>query len=477
MNRVIDRDSGQLRHFAERLAQFEQDLGSIADHTAALCGDASGMMQDDSGQEALRLLTSVVEDLRAEATVALRLSENLIRSAQLMEDSETLLSECGGPMAVIYAEFDTLDAFQRQLESTLSPLSAQASSQEDLIQQTVRRIEDGIDAADRRVDAAQTELSRAEDADRRAQEALRSAEEDTALRNRNLTQDKEPHEVPAYYYDLARDAADQLCQAEASYDYARNRAECARAARDDFSSYVDGYRRRQEAAVEDYRALVKKSRDFFDAYIRTLTAAKEAVEGRRSLEDDGGLSAESVEINTRALSDQETIQLSRKTGWSLKTIQQKCTVSPKGTIHFRTSNCQYEGAMHPSGVFFERSRVEINGVEVEGVFPRFEAFFEPPLMPKSLQTEAGAKYQKQFDYCNEALKKAVAADPALAAQFSPVQLQWIQLGETPPGFTWHHHQEPGRMQLVRQQEHNPQMHGAGHTGGNKLWCCENTGGI
>ena len=133
--------------------------------------------------------------------------------------------------------------------------------------------------------------------------------------------------------------------------------------------------------------------------------------------------------------------------------------------------------MHPSGVFFERSRVEINGVQVEGVFPRFEALYEPPIMPKSLQTEAGAKYQKQFDYCNQALKKAVAADPVLAAQFSPVQLQWIEQGETPPGFTWHHHQEPGRMQLVRQQEHNPQMHGAGHTGGNKLWCCEDIGGI
>ena len=91
MNQVIDRDSGQLRHFAESLSQFCQDIDSIADRVCARCGEASGMMRDDSGQEALRLLSAIAEDLRAEAVVAQRLAENLNLSAQFMEESETYL--------------------------------------------------------------------------------------------------------------------------------------------------------------------------------------------------------------------------------------------------------------------------------------------------------------------------------------------------------------------------------------------------
>ncbi|OTX31255.1 hypothetical protein BK717_21870 [Bacillus thuringiensis serovar malayensis] len=37
-------------------------------------------------------------------------------------------------------------------------------------------------------------------------------------------------------------------------------------------------------------------------------------------------------------------------------------------------------------------------------------------------------------------------------------------GETPKHYTWHHHQDTGRMQLVDYQIH----HDTGHTGGYKI---------
>jgi hypothetical protein len=39
------------------------------------------------------------------------------------------------------------------------------------------------------------------------------------------------------------------------------------------------------------------------------------------------------------------------------------------------------------------------------------------------------------------------------------------LPETPDGYTWHHHQEHGRMQLVPSELHQA----TGHTGGFSLW--------
>ncbi|MEO8701433.1 MAG: HNH endonuclease [Kofleriaceae bacterium] len=43
------------------------------------------------------------------------------------------------------------------------------------------------------------------------------------------------------------------------------------------------------------------------------------------------------------------------------------------------------------------------------------------------------------------------------------------LGETPPGCTWHHHQDLGRMQLVKSSAHTPGKGGPAHTGGLAIW--------
>lgn len=128
-----------------------------------------------------------------------------------------------------------------------------------------------------------------------------------------------------------------------------------------------------------------------------------------------------------------------------------------------TRNESLEGDMHPiTGVPFERRVIEVEpGHTVEGVFPKFESQFEAQL-PKDMY-EASDK--KQFDECNAQLKDAVHKDPELRKKFTPEQLEQIENGDTPDGYTWHHDATPGKMQLVDSETHAS----TGHTGGRSVW--------
>ncbi|WP_084411402.1 HNH endonuclease [Paenibacillus glacialis] len=49
--------------------------------------------------------------------------------------------------------------------------------------------------------------------------------------------------------------------------------------------------------------------------------------------------------------------------------------------------------------------------------------------------------------------------------FNEQQILDIKTGQDKiEGYTWHHHQETGRMQLVEED-----IHDIRHTGGNKIW--------
>ncbi|EEM80121.1 hypothetical protein bthur0011_59140 [Bacillus thuringiensis serovar huazhongensis BGSC 4BD1] len=56
-------------------------------------------------------------------------------------------------------------------------------------------------------------------------------------------------------------------------------------------------------------------------------------------------------------------------------------------------------------------------------------------------------------------------DPKLAAKFTEEEIELFKLGEVPENYTWHHHQEAGRMQLVDYETHRK----TDHTGGYKIW--------
>lgn len=167
----------------------------------------------------------------------------------------------------------------------------------------------------------------------------------------------------------------------------------------------------------------------------------------------------------RELTEEERQELKEKTGWSDDQLK-KCTIKEDGTICYRCDNKHLEGKVHESsGVEYIKKTVEINGVKVEVVVPNFDSAFDAQL-PKELQTESNSK---QFRECNNQLKEAVSNNDELKSQFTDEQLEDINDGQTPEGYTWHHNEEVGKMELVKTEDHDRTQGGAAHTGGKALW--------
>ena len=105
------------------------------------------------------------------------------------------------------------------------------------------------------------------------------------------------------------------------------------------------------------------------------------------------------------------------------------------------------------------SRAEIQ----EATFPDFSEHcrYETTL-PEDLYS--ASDYQ-QFKYCNEQLRQAYENGTLDTEQFTDKQLEQIRNGDKPEGYTWHHHEEPGRMQLVDSEIHAETR----HVGGRSLW--------
>ena len=131
-----------------------------------------------------------------------------------------------------------------------------------------------------------------------------------------------------------------------------------------------------------------------------------------------------------------------------------------------TINEQYEGQKHPdTGVEYKREVVTLpDGTEVEGVFPEFPPEYETTLDKNENGNYEGSRPENEKE-CYRKLKEAVEKDPELREKFTEEQLEQIANGETPDGYTWHHHQEPGRMQLVDSKTHGETR----HTGGYSIW--------
>ena len=134
-------------------------------------------------------------------------------------------------------------------------------------------------------------------------------------------------------------------------------------------------------------------------------------------------------------------------------------------VHYNliTRNQALEGDVHPvTGVPFEQKTVlDAEGNAATGVFPKFESSFDAQLSKDMLT----ASDKEQFTECGSQLKDSVSNDPELAKRFSNEQLEQILNCDTPDGYTWHHNEELGRMQLVKSDIHAL----TGHTGGRSIW--------
>lgn len=166
----------------------------------------------------------------------------------------------------------------------------------------------------------------------------------------------------------------------------------------------------------------------------------------------------------RDLTLEERQLVQKKTGWTDDQLN-KCIISDTGVIHYKCDNEELKGIIHPCNVEYKQKQIEHNGLVIEVVGPEFNSRLDVQL-PEPLYKESNLK---QFKECNNQLKNAVSENETLRNSFSPRQLEAIELGKTPEGYTWHHDFTPGKMQLVERREHDRTIGGAAHTGGKSIW--------
>lgn len=130
-----------------------------------------------------------------------------------------------------------------------------------------------------------------------------------------------------------------------------------------------------------------------------------------------------------------------------------------------TINNDLNGYEHPeTGVPFAEKTVELpNGEAVEGTFPVFDSEFSV-VIAEELYLESDDVH---FNLANDTLYQAIQEDPNLAneLELSNTDIQALANGNTPEGYTWHHNEEPGVLQLVDEEIHEQ----TGHTGGRFIW--------
>lgn len=127
----------------------------------------------------------------------------------------------------------------------------------------------------------------------------------------------------------------------------------------------------------------------------------------------------------------------------------------------------YEGPNGPKTIRLRKGELAGDKHPVTGVpydadgFPIFKSKGEVILKEADFKKSRPTHFRK----CSKALYEQIIKDPDLASKFTKEEIQMFKQGETPKHYTWHHHQDTGRMQLVDYQIH----HDTGHTGGYKIW--------
>ncbi|MCU5201633.1 MULTISPECIES: WXG100 family type VII secretion target [Bacillus cereus group] len=127
----------------------------------------------------------------------------------------------------------------------------------------------------------------------------------------------------------------------------------------------------------------------------------------------------------------------------------------------------YEGVNGPKTIRLRMGDLAGDKHPISGVpydlhgFPIFDAITEVTLKEVDFK-----KTRPTHDrICNKLLYEQILKDPKLAAKFTAEEIELFKIGEKPKTYTWHHHQDTGRMQLVDAKLHKQ----TGHTGGYNIW--------
>ena len=126
-------------------------------------------------------------------------------------------------------------------------------------------------------------------------------------------------------------------------------------------------------------------------------------------------------------------------------------------------NADLAGKTHPeTGVPYVEKTVDTPEGKETLAFPEFDSSFDAKLPDDLLE----GTDKQHFDECNKQLKNWCEENPEKAKKkFSDEQLEQIEAGKNPKGYTWHHHEDTGKMQLVDSSIHAK----SAHTGGRAIW--------
>lgn len=150
--------------------------------------------------------------------------------------------------------------------------------------------------------------------------------------------------------------------------------------------------------------------------------------------------------------------------WAAVDVVDFIVVDGDDIVYAESINDNLENQHHPvTNVPFERTEIDYAGQTISGVYPVFDSDFTATL-PEDQYTATDATH---FRLANAQLYTAIQEDPSLAMklQLSQTDIQSLQSNETPIGYTWHHYEQPGQLQLVETAQHDQ----TAHTGGRYIW--------
>lgn len=94
-------------------------------------------------------------------------------------------------------------------------------------------------------------------------------------------------------------------------------------------------------------------------------------------------------------------------------------------------------------------------------FPKFKVYYTVKFRKKYFRETR----EQHFYLANRELKRHIGSSVRIKAKFSRKQIKEINQGDTPSGYTWHHHQDRGVLQLVDEEIHAK----TSHIGGYSIW--------
>ena len=80
-----------MRAFSADSDEIAQELEGVCSRLRQLLNEADGYMQDDSGQKAISIVSELVEETTVTAGCIRSLAGRIQKSAELLEESDTLL--------------------------------------------------------------------------------------------------------------------------------------------------------------------------------------------------------------------------------------------------------------------------------------------------------------------------------------------------------------------------------------------------